>query len=213
MLCYLVCTAAFAGCSVSSWLPKTEGCKIRTIVNQDLSGYLSTRYHYNQPVRLAVIPFDVPESFARPGDDTHHFGRRLAKNFQEELLQRGLPNIVELFNRENWPGKRDDFFSGNYQSIEYARNAGYDLVLLGHMQDIRDDDQMVVYTKVIDVANSVSIWSAKTTVFSRQRGINRELDMVVKGVRQPELFPFTEQASELARCTVEEIAHGETVPE
>ncbi len=143
----------------------------------------------------------------------HHFGRRLAKNFQEELLQRGTLSIVELFNRDNWPGKRDDFFSGNYQSIEYARNAGYDFVLIGHMQDIRADDQMVVYTKLIDVSNNVTVWSAKTTVSSTQRSVNEGIDTIVGGVRQPELFPFTEQAAELARCTVEEMHLADNVPE
>ena len=213
LVCLLLLAATFTGCSTHKWVPGSEGCKIRTIVNQGIEDYLSTRYHSNQPARLAVIPFDVPEGFARPGDDMHHFGRRLAKNFQEELLQRGTVNIVELFNRENWPGKRDDYFSGNYQSIQYARNAGYDFVFVGHMQDIRKDDQMVVYTKLIDVSNSVTVWSAKTTVSSSQRATNRGIDAIVGGVQQPELFPFTEQAEELARCTVYEMHHGDSVPQ
>ncbi|MCB0346899.1 MAG: hypothetical protein KDD66_17405 [Bdellovibrionales bacterium] len=186
---------------------------MRTIVNQNIESYLSNRYHYNQPVRVAVIPFDVPETFARPGEDMHHFGRRLAKNFQEELLQRGTFSIVELFDRESWPGKRDDFFSGNYQSIDYARNAGYDFVLIGHMQDIRNDEQLVVYSKLIDVSNSVTVWSAKATVTSSQREINKGVDSVFKGTGRPELFYFSDQAEEVARCTVEEMIMADTVPE
>ncbi|MCB0358615.1 MAG: hypothetical protein KDD44_03240 [Bdellovibrionales bacterium] len=208
----MLLAASISGCSLSSWVPKTEGCKIRTFVDQDLLDYVSERYHSKQSVRYAIIPFDVPETFARAGDDSHHFGRTLARLFQEEFLRSGELGTIELFNRDRWPGKRDDFFTGNYQAMEYARNAGYDMVILGHMEDIRDPEEFSVYTKVIDLSNNITIWFAKTTVYSRERTVNRLLSTTRVIPRRPEMFYFDERSAELSRCTVFELLDGEMTP-
>ena len=111
--------------------------------------------------------------------------------------------IVELFARDRWPGKRDDFFSGNYQAIEVARNAGYDLVVVGYLVPMKDDESLTVYTKLIDIANHITIWSAQTTSKSYDRRVRRTLAPTLLFEDRPDLFSFSERSDELARCTVE----------
>ncbi len=151
---------------------------------------------------MAVFPFEVPETFAPAGNESLHFGRELARKFHAELLGRKLVPIVELFNRDRWPGKRAEFFTDNNGAIELARQAGYDLALVGYMEEIKDDRSIVVYTKVIDTESRITLWHAKSTVVSHAREVNKFFGAVGTLKDRPELFNFREKADEMARCTV-----------
>lgn len=151
---------------------------------------------------MAVFPFEVPETFAPAGNESLHFGRELARKFHAELLGRKLVPIVELFNRDRWPGKRAEFFTDNNGAIELARQAGYDLALVGYMEEIKDDRSIVVYTKVIDTESRITLWHAKSTVVSHAREVNKFFGAVGTLRDRPELFNFREKADEMARCTV-----------
>ncbi|MFN8388883.1 MAG: hypothetical protein U0136_01175 [Bdellovibrionota bacterium] len=161
---------------------------------------------------MAVLPFDVPETFAPPGNDAVNYGRELARKFEMELHSAGTVPIVELFDRDRWPGKREEFFKGNYRAIELARAAGYDLVLVGYLEELRDPTMMTIYTKIIDTQNQVTVWSAQTIVYSDARTIRTGMSKLELVKERPELFHFPERTDEVARCTVDSIINEEPVP-
>jgi hypothetical protein len=167
--------------------------------------YLSVRYSSKQSHRTAVFPFDVQETFAPAGNDSVHFGRELAKAFTLELRRSEELGIIELFNRDRWPGKREEFFAGNYRALELARNAGYDLVFLGYLEDLRNDKDLVVYTKLIDTSNHVTIWAGRTQATSHRRSWRRDLSRTRVYQDRPDLFDFRERTEMLAHCTVNKI--------
>ncbi len=185
---------------------------MRTWINTGLTDYLRERYHSLQYIRVAIIPFDVPVTFAPSGSETHHFGRELARNFQAELARTGELSIIELFNFSNWPGKREDFFSGNFQSIQYARDAGYDLVVIGFMEDLQGADEIKILTKIIDVNNGITLWHGETTVYAREHAWAKALVDSRFFPQRPDIFSFPEKSEQFAVCTVDEILNAPPVP-
>lgn len=210
MLLSLALSSLLSACSLFKSPIDTLDCKIHTYIEQDFGDYLSERFNSDSaspaPVRMAIIPFDVQETFAQLGPDSRNFGRELAKNFLLYFQQEGIVPIVELFNRDRWPGKRSEFFSGNYRAISLARDAGYDLVLIGFLEDLNNDTSLNLHTKIIDTANGVTLWNARTTVSSSQRLLERELRKVNLGIEKPAAFYFPERGEKVAQCTVERIA-------
>ncbi len=184
---------------------------MRTYVNAGLIDYLSARYNPVNMSRLAIVPFNVPESFAPSGNQTRHFGRDIALSFYQEIVGSGELGIVELFNRDRWPGKRAEFNTGNYYAIESARNAGYDMVLVGYLEDIVNETDLTLLTKLIDTSNGVTLWYGRTVTYSSARPIRRSLAEYSFGfVRdRPDAFAFKERVEEMARCTVDSILYGE----
>jgi len=164
-------------------------------------------------VRAAVIPFDVPETFAPLGNDSANYGRELARKVQGELNRAGGLPIVEIFNRDRWPGKRAEFFNGNYGAIDLARAAGYDLVIVGYLDDIKNEKSLGMYTKIIDTQDQVTIWSSRTEVSTSAREVRRALDATPFVNDRPDLFHFPERTDKLAECTVEGMLGEEAVPE
>lgn len=129
--------------------------------------------------------------------------------FQRELQATGELPIVELFNRDRWPGKREEFFTGNYGAIQMARDAGYDLALVGYLQNIQNDQDMVLSTKLIDVTSGVTIWSAQTTSSSNKRQYNDALSFMGIVKKRADIFDFQALSDSLAVCTVERMVYGE----
>lgn len=186
---------------------------MRAYVNAGLLDYLNTRYDSTNMSRMAIIPFNVPESFAPSGMQSRHFGRDIAMNFHQEIIGSGELGIVELFNRDRWPGKRAEFSNGNYYAIESARNAGYDLVLVGYLEDIVNETDLTLLTKLIDTSNGVTLWYGRTVTYSARRPLRRSLSEYSFGIvrDRPDSFAFQERVAEMARCTVDSILYGETV--
>jgi len=208
---------ACLGCSVGSWpfrTVKTEGCKIRTHTNAKLVDYVSGRFSSTTAVRALIIPFDVPESFAGSWNNYHdqHYGRELARLLRAELARTGELGIIELFAQNSWPGKRDEYFVGNYRAIQLAKDAGFQILILGHMEDLKNDEEMVILTKIIDATNNVTIWDAKTMVYSRDRAIGKLMGDMKLLRERPDLFNFPERAEEFAYCTVNFILTREEMP-
>ena len=162
--------------------------------------------------RLAIVPFDVPETFAPVGNESRNFGRDLARRFEVELHRTNPVPIVELFNRDRWPGKRDEFFTGNYGAISYARAAGYDFVMVGYLEDLKNDTDLTLYTKIIDTQNQVTVWHSKVVVVSDSRDWGKALASMRLGKYNPSDFSFSERANELAACTVDAIASEDSEP-
>lgn len=192
-------------CSLTKLPFKTEHCKCHTYINVGLEDYLSERFSSGSLARLGIIPFDVQESFAPPGNDSVHFGRGLAKKFTFELKDAGIIPVVELFNRDRWPGKREEFFTGNYQAIATARAAGYDFVMLGYLEEIKNDTNLTLYSKIIDTQNNITVWDAKTEVDSKAREYRDDLSSFGIGKKRPDLFDFSEKTAQLVSCTVAEM--------
>lgn len=119
-----------------------------------------------------------------------------------ELSAAEVVPIVQLFNVDRWPGKREEFFEGNYQAIAFARDAGFDLVIVGYLEELRNDEELVLYTKVIDTSNYVTIWSGKTVSFSRARRLNKALEQTRLLKDRPDLLDFPMRSEELTTCTL-----------
>lgn len=200
-----------SGCGLVQLPVVTEECKIHTYIEARLEDYLSSQYGTQKVVRMAIMPFDVPETFAPPGNDSVHYGRELARKFQAELARTGKVTIVELFNRDRWPGKRAEFFVDNSGAIELARNAGYDLVVVGYMEELKDDSSINLYTKIIDTANRVSLWNAKTEARTNARQARNALARLRLDKDRPELFDFPVKTELLAHCTVQRITADDEI--
>lgn len=196
-------------CSVTKLPFRTDTCKCHTYIKTDLENYLKERFSSGSLVRMGIIPFDVQESFAPVGNDSVNFGRNLAQQFTYEIKKAEIIPIVELFNRDRWPGKREEFFTGNYQAISSARAAGYDLVLIGYLEPMKSEDEMTLYTKIIDTQNNTTIWDAKTIALSQVKNNREALNELGFKKKRPDQFDFSERTEQLVTCTVEEIKSAE----
>ena len=188
---------------------ETVDCKIRAYLDSGVRDFVSTRYRSHLPVRMAILPFIVPETFAPVGDVSRNFGRELASKFQMALLGTQEISIVELFDRERWPGRKEEFFAGNYKAIQFARDGGYDLLMIGYMEPPINDKDMVVHTKVIDAVNGVTLWHATTTATSYARQDRKLMSRFEMVKNRPDLFAFTERTAELVQCTVNDMFKSE----
>ncbi|MCC6933994.1 MAG: hypothetical protein IT292_12220 [Deltaproteobacteria bacterium] len=150
------------------------------------------------------MPFWVEESFASGIGKSSDLGNDLARIFQRELIRSKEIPVVEIFFRDRWPGRRGDFNEGNYQALMLARNAGYDLVLLGRLLPITDPSVLITDTKVVDVLTGVTLWSGQTTHTSYRREQRELLGKTPFFKNRPEIFDFSERVTELAECTVHE---------
>lgn len=200
------------GCSTPHLPVRQQDCNLHTYINLVLPDYVKQRYGKDAMPRMAVIPFDVPETFAPPGNESRHFGRELAQLFTTAFHSTGAITIVELFNRDRWPGKREEFFTGNFGAMQIARAAGYDLVLVGYLKDLTNDTDLVLLTRLIDTASQVTIWSGETKVHSEARDWRYLLSKLRLAKDRPELFEFPERARALASCTVEAITDTSAEP-
>lgn len=167
----LLTLALFAGCA---YLPPryTEICNSRSYVSHDLEEYVRTRFPLGSPVRMGVVPFSTSENLTGLSDYRPGLGLTLAQEFRARALGYETIPIIELFNREDWPGKRDEFFKGNFTAIKMARNAGYDLVFVGLIDNPTGTDKARIFTKLIDVEGGVTIWYGLSEVASWRNDIN-----------------------------------------
>lgn len=197
--------SAFSACTLNPNILIPETCNIRAYTETSLLEYLESEQYAQKRSRFAIIPFDVPETFAAQGGQNRHFGRELARMFHQELQSAGELPIIELYDIDRWPGKRQEFFAGNYRAIEIGRHAGFDFVLLGYLDDITNATDLSLYTKIVDTSNGITVWSGHSEVRSHLRDWKRELSRTRLLKEQPEEFRFKERVAELARCTTKRI--------
>ena len=192
---------------------KKPDCKIRTYTNHGIVDYLKHRKKTLSSVRMAILPFDVQETFAPTGNESLNFGRELARKVQSELIRQGEISIVEVFNIDRWPGKREDFFTGNYGAIEVARQAGYDLLLVGYLDKIRNLNELGIFTKLIDLSKGVTLWYAKNSVLSHHSSHERALADLRLVQQRPEMLYLNEKGEYLSSCVVEQLFTADPHPE
>ncbi|RMG41457.1 MAG: hypothetical protein D6719_08545 [Candidatus Dadabacteria bacterium] len=159
---------------------------------------------------MAIIPFTVPANVTSRGNQFPGLDVQLAYKVHSEFLRSGRVPIVEVLNRQDWPGKRDEFFNGNFGAIEMARAAGYDLVLVGFVDNMTSLDQMSSYTKVIETETGMTIWYGRVTARTkRDQYDSLRAQLALPGIdihphRKPSLYPSF-IIDKLAQCIVSNI--------
>jgi len=192
------------GCSLAKLPYNMEECKFQAYVDQGVPNYLSERFKKGNIPRIAVIPFEVPVNFSPAMNPRLKLGHDIASGFQRYILQTGEQVIVELFDRGDYPGKKMDFSTGNFIALNQARDAGYDFIFLGYMDDIKNDLVLRVHTKLIDTENNTTVWYGTTDVMSRSRPARSFLDFLTRGYYpdRDDLFEIPERIEVLEQCTV-----------
>lgn len=212
-LCVLLCFAIFtSSCSSIAGPAQVHDCKMHAYINAVFPDYIKSRYNNMIRVRLAVLPFDVPESFASNGAYAPNYGLDIARDLVGELYRSGQVSIVELLNRDRWPGKKEEFFTGNYGAIQIARDAGFNFVMVGQMAAIQDSKQLRFYSKLIDTTNSMTIWYGQTEIATSEPAVRRMLTELTLAHAEPSQLDFAGRVLEFASCTVNEIFNGKPVP-
>ena len=108
-----------------------ESCNTRAWVRMDLEASIHQRVNVQSPVRLGVLPFISPANLATRDDARPGLGTQIAWAVQRELLASDTFPIVQMLAREDWPGRKEEFFAGNFGSLAFARDAGFDLIMIG----------------------------------------------------------------------------------
>jgi hypothetical protein len=187
-----------------------ESCTIRADIDESYPDYVKARYDESNPRRTAIIPFDVPENFsppgALPGSMTNHSGQELARRLQAALLSEHEMGIVEVFDRGSWQQKREEFFHGNYSSIEQSRAAGYDFVIVGMLEPITDGTTLRFQTKLIDTASNTTVFSGMTEIYANARDWDKALIRKETVIVRNDLFNFREKFETYARCTAKRLS-------
>lgn len=186
-----------------------ESCNSHAYVRTVLSDYISNRFHRDSPVRLAVIPFSVPANISSVNSERQGLGNELAWKTQAYLLGREATPIVEVLNREDWPGKKDEFRTGNFGAIALAREAGYDLVLVGYLDSMRSLEEATLHTKLIEVESGITVWYGTTRAVTYRRDANEAVDFFGIQDRRPDMIATSALADKLAKCVAEEITKEE----
>lgn len=182
-----------------------ETCKTRAYVKTDLEGYISQRFTPNSPVRLGIIPFSAAANVAGRGDELPGLGHQIAATMQRELLKTEVFPIAEMLNRQDWPGKKEDFFSGNFAALAYSRDAGYDLMLVGYLDPMERADTYRLHTKLVEVESGTTLWYGTTTAVTNRHDMWEVSSFVGLTDRRPDLLYTGELVDSVARCAAAEI--------
>ena len=183
----------------------SDPCNSRAYVRTVMADYLSTRYHSNAPVRMAVIPFSVPANLAGSNNENPGLGNELSWKVQQRFVDSGVFPMVEVLNRQDWPGKKEEFYTGNFGAIAAARDAGYDLVFIGNVDPMNSLDNMSATTKLIETESGITLWYGQTNARSDERAMNRTMTSLYMADRQPAALNSAEMRDDLARCIVREV--------
>ena len=188
-----------------------EHCNSRAYTKTILADYITSRYVSGSPVRMAVIPFSVPANISYRDTERPGAGNTLAWTIQAELLRTGILPIVEILNRKDWPGKNEEFFTGNHGAIEMARDAGYDLAMVGHLDPIKSLERLSASVKIIDVESGVTVWYGQVTATTWRQDMDYTSSALMVTQRDPARHYTAEIFEELGRCIVSEAVREDVV--
>ena len=192
--------------SACSWVSRQtygyvgEQCKSRAYIDNRLPEFITQRFGRKSQTRLGIIPFTVPANFSGWGTGKADWGYDLAVATHQELLSSGEIPVIEVLDRRDWPGKSEEFSSGNFGAIQAARNAGFDLVLVGQLEPIRSSDSLAVLSKVIDTESGITVWYGRTEIFTYRPEIERSAAYIDLTTHRPDLVYTPEMADEMAKC-------------
>ena len=164
-----------AGLSGCSYIHRhyVEPCKTRAYITMSVPDYINKRFAKHSPVRLAIVPYSVPANLSFKSSEHQGLGTELAWRVHQEILPTQIVPISEVFNRTDWPGKKDEFYTGNYGALSLARDAGYDLVMVGDVQPTTSLDTMTARTKIIEVESGITVYYGEATVVTNLHDIEK----------------------------------------
>lgn len=183
----------------------TEQCNSHAYTRAVLSDFLTSRFHSNAPVRMAVIPFSVPANLSGYDTERPGLGNKLAWEVQAQFLHSGQVPIVEVLNRQDWPAKKEEFFTGNFGALAAAREAGYDLVFLGYLDPLRSLDSMNISTKLIEVESGITVWYGDTGVVTYAPELRKTKAALPWQRLDPSVVDSNALVERLARCVVKAV--------
>lgn len=165
------------------------------------------------PVRVAVVPYSVPANISAIDNERPGLGNQLAWIIHRELINWGKVPIVEVLNRPDWPGKKEEFHTGNFGAIAAAREAGYDFVLVGYLDPQRSLDTATAYSKLIDVENGVTVYYGYATAMTRRPEMRDWSASLGLSKSRPDLQNIGELYDKLGWCVVNDMMQDKTVPD
>lgn len=197
-----LCAYTLVGCS-TLYLHE-ETCKSHAYVNVGLQDHISKRFDSSAPVRMAIIPFSVPANLAG-GFGRIGYHEQLAHSLHQELLRCSDLPIVEIFNRQDWPGKSQEYYTGNFGALAQAREAGYDLVMVGVVESLLPNRGLTISSKVIDVDGGITLWYGRTVIDHYTPDFRHVANVLELTERRPDLMYIQSMTDEAVRCTVREL--------
>jgi len=189
-----------------------ESCKSRAYLRMPIADFISRRYPSNSPVRIAVIPFSVPANLAGKSVDEPSLGLRLATQLHSELIRPGELPLVEVLNREDWPRKKEEFFTGNFGAIQQARAAGYDLFVIGFVPEMTRRDALSAQVKVIEAESGITLYYGTVEAETNRPAWNDWAYTLHLTGRRSDLLSMQPMMAKLARCVADEVLSEYPVP-
>lgn len=201
------------GTSSCSFLGRHAGewCNTRAYVRTDLESFMDQRFTPKSPIRTGVIPFVVPANLAARSAQQPGLGNQLAWSVHRELLESGVFPILEVLNREDWPRKTEEFFTGNFGALAYARDAGYDLIVVGSLEPLARVDTWKIHTKIIEVASGITLWYGTTTAYTSRADMLEVSSTLGLTDRRPDLLYSQAIREKIASCIAYDMLHDPEV--
>ena len=182
-----------------------DDCNTRAYVRTDIPGFIDQRFKGGTTARMAVIPFVTQANFTAQNSESPGVSDQLAWSVHRELLGYDTLPIIEVFNRQDWPGKKDDFFTGNFGALTLARDAGYDLVLVGYLEKITRLDEWTVHTKIIDVDSGTTLWYGTSRVTNNRGDLLEVSSTMGLTDRRPDMLDTKQMTDRAAICIAHDI--------
>jgi len=173
-----------------------DDCKNRAFIGSNLRAFVSSRFHNPEAVRLGIIPFSSAANLSP------EIGRTLAMRIHQEMLPAGDVPLIEIFNRQDWPGKSEEFYSGNFGAISIAREANYDLVMVGMLAPMTRLDELVADIKIIEVDSGTTVYYGRSSFRTGDDDVTSNLDSLWLAQRKPNALVTPMVVDKLARCAV-----------
>lgn len=182
-----------------------DSCKTHAFVETQIEDYLTRRFNTGAPVRMGIIPYTVPANLSGIVNQYPGLGNELARLTHAQFLNREIIPITEVVNRDDWPRKKDEFFKGNFGALSQAREAGYDLIFVGLVENLAFNKKLILSTKMIEVESGITLWYGRTIVTTDRRDYDRTADYLNFEDRDPSASHQDLLVETAASCTVKEV--------
>ena len=200
-LAVLLSSCSFLGDSVGEW------CNTRAWVRTDLESFIYQHFKNGQQARVGVIPFISQANLADRYDGQTGLGTQMAWAVQRELLAAEVFPVVQMLAHEDWPGRKQEFFAGNFGSLAFARDAGLDFVLIGYIDWPDRLDKWVVYTKLLDVHTGTTLWYGTSTVTTNRPDMLEVSSTLGLTDRRPDMYNMQQIRETAASCIVRDMTN------
>lgn len=190
----------------------SNDCNSRAYIKTDIAAYLSSRFDSKAPVRLAIVPFGVPANLSGWGAESRGLGFQIGMALQGKMLETELAPISELFERR-LANQKLEFFKGNHEVIDVARQANFDLVLVGLMDELRSNNTISAYSKLIDTSSGITLWYGRTTSRVSETGHEFNLRKLNVFDRVDYTHDWGRMVEELTSCIAHDMTFEEFEPE